>query len=372
MVTAATVIIAAYLAVQFAVFLSNLVAFPVLRTHQRSGAQAPAGRISLLVPVRNEADVLPSTLPTWLAQDVHEIVVLNDASSDDSAAILDRAAGQDARLKVVHGGAEPPPGWNGKNWACNRLAEHAEGDLLLFLDADVFLESGAVQAAVADRHASNADLLTVWPHQRLGLPLERLVVPLVDMILLGGLPAALVNRMPQPALSGANGQFMLWTRGAYERVGGHAAVRSQALEDVKLAREVKRSGGRLALRLGGRLVQARMYRSNRAVAEGFSKNVLEAAGSAPALVFWTALALLAYTAVWPLALMAPHLLLLGVAGILLRAVVEVRSGRNAALGLLQPLAPVAAAWIVFLALRRGRSYHWKGRTFSREGSTGAP
>lgn len=377
MITTITVVVGMYLAVQSVVFISNLMSFPVLKPSRSledrtSNDRTLNDQVSLLVPVRDEADVLPDTLPTWLAQDVHEIVILNDASSDGTADILDRAASENPNLKVLHGEADVPAGWNGKNWACHRLSEQAEGHRLLFVDADVFLEPNAVAIAVAEQEASDADLLTVWPRQRLGTPVERMVVPLVDMILLGGLPAALVNRIKAPTLSGANGQFMLWTGEAYARSGGHAAVRGDALEDVKLARKVKQTGGRLALRLGGRMVRARMYRTNRAVAEGFSKNVREAAGSAPALVFWTLLALLAYTAVWPLAFIEPHFVILGAAGILLRAAVEARSGRSPMLGVLQPIAPLMAAGIVALALQRGRSYRWKGRTFNQEGSTHAP
>jgi glycosyltransferase involved in cell wall biosynthesis len=343
MLTALAVVLMLYFLVQGVVFMTNLFAFPPLMNRKQPEPPPHSERVSLLVPVRDEADILPHTLPTWLKQDVAEIVLLDDASTDGSSVLLQQAAMQDERVTVLQGDPDVPSGWNGKNWACHRLAEHAHGDVLLFVDADVFLSEGAVQAAASERFRMEAALLTVWPRQRLGTALERAVVP----------------------------QFMLWTRDAYLRAGGHEGVRGDALEDVKLARAVKRNGGRLGLRLGGRMVEARMYRSNRAVVEGFSKNILEAAGSRVALVLWTLLALLAYTLVWPLALLDLRFLALGVAGLLLRAGVEARSGRNPLLALLQPLAQVVVVWVAWLAFRQGRAYRWKGRTFTGGGTSHA-
>lgn len=371
MLTAVAVVLALYFLVQGVVFVTNVFAFPPLTQRSQPDRLHPSERVSLLVPVRDEVDILPHTLPTWLQQDVAEIVLLDDASSDGSSLLLQQAAAQDERVTVLQGKPDVPSGWNGKNWACHRLAEHAHGDVLLFIDADVFLSDGAVQTAAGERRRISAELLTVWPRQRLRTLLERAVVPVVDMVLLGALPAALVNRTALPALSGANGQFMLWKRDAYFRAGGHVGVRGDALEDVKLARAVKRNGGRLGLRLGGRKVEARMYRSNRAVVAGFSKNILEAAGSRAALVFWTLLALLAYTVVWPLALLDLRFLVLGVAGLLLRAGVEARSGRTPWLALLQPFAQVVVVWVAWLAFRQGRAYRWKGRTFTGGGTSHA-
>ena len=131
---------------------------------------------------------------------------------------------------------------------------------------------------VDELDATEGGLLTVWPRQVCGTWGERLVVPLVDLLLLANLPHPLVRALPFASLAGANGQLMAWRREAYDRVGGHAALPAQVLEDVRLAQRAKRLGVALTLRLGGPWVATRMYRGWRDVVAGFGKNALAAAG----------------------------------------------------------------------------------------------
>ena len=347
--------IGAFLAVQGAVLLLNLVAFPVLGARARRAYPRP--RVSLLVPVRDEAAVLPETLPTWLAQGADELCVLDDGSADATPRLL-AAAG----VRVLTG-APLPPGWSGKNWACHQLAEAATGDVLVFTDADVAWRSGALGRVVDELVATDAGLLTVWPRQRCETLGERMVVPLIDLLLLANLPHPLVRALPFDSLAGASGQLMAWRRDAYARSGGHAALAGEVLEDVRLAQRAKRSGVALTLRLGGPWVETRMYRSWAEVVAGFGKNVLAGTGgSRLALVTVWLLNLLAYTMPWPLAWAQPRWWALAVAGVALRALANLKCGRAAWEAVLQPLAPIAMAPIVWRALMRGGGYAWKGRT----------
>lgn len=360
----AFVLITAFLAVQAAVLAINLATFPTLgRRGSAPAVPEPRPRVSLLVPVRDEADVLPRTLPSWLRQGADEVLVLDDGSSDGSEGLLSAAAAESPGLRVLAG--QPlPPGWSGKNWACHQLAGAADSELLVFTDADVSWNDGALDRVVAELVRTRAGLLTVWPRQRCVTLGERLVVPLVDLVLLANLPHPLVRALPFAGLAAANGQLMAWRREAYARVGGHAALPDEVLEDVRLAQRAKRLGVSLTLRLGGDWVHTRMYRGWSQVVAGFGKNALAAAGGTAAglLAVW-ALNLAAYVLPWPLAFMEPRWWWLAGAGLALRALSNAKSGRPVWEAVLQPLAPLALAPVVARSLARGRGYEWKGRAY---------
>jgi hypothetical protein len=349
----------AFLLPQLLVAAINALSFPRL-VPAPAGAELPP--VSLLVPARDEADNLRVTLPLMLEQQAAEILVLDDGSRDGTAALVAAAAAGDDRLELLSG-RPLPPGWNGKNWSCHQLAEAASHELLLFVDADVRLAPGAVAAAVQRFGATGAGLLTLWPRQIAPTLLERTVVPQVDMVLLGSLPHPLVRALPFASLAAGNGQFMLWDRAAYRTAGGHAAVRAEVLEDVRMAQRAKGAGVPLTLALGGRMVAVRMYRGWTEVREGFAKNVLAGSGSRPALLSLLLLNTLAYLAPWPLALVDRRWLVPGLLGVALRALVALMTRRSPWEALLQPFAPLGLWPIVLRALARGGSYRWKGRSY---------
>ena len=360
--TAAWWTAAAFVGAQLAVATVNAATFPRLPA-PTPGVPGSRPRVSILVPARDEAATLPATLPALLAQGADEVVVLDDASRDATARILADAAARHPTLRVLHG-APLPDGWNGKNWACHQLAGAARGELWLFTDADVHWNEGALDALLTLWRRRRPGLLTVWPRQRSGGWFERVAVPQLDVILLGGLPHPLVGRLPFASLAAGNGQAMAWTPAGYRAAGGHAAVRDEVLEDVRLAQRAKAAGVHLQLALGGRWIETRMYRGAGEVIDGFAKNVLAAAGSAPALIALVALNLLSYTAAWPLALVDARWLAIGVAGLALRGLTALSSGRGPWEAVLQPLAPLALLPIAVRALRRRGGYAWRGRAYA--------
>lgn len=353
---------ASFLAVQSIVAAVNAPTFPRLRP--ASGPVAARPRVSLLVPVRDEEATLPDTLPALLAQGADEVLVLDDRSRDRSRALLDAAAARHTALRVLDG-AELPPGWTGKNWACHQLAQAASGEVWVFTDADVRWEEGALGALLTQWRPVEHAFASVWPRQRTVGWLERIAVPQVDMILIGGLPWPLVPRLPFPSLAAGNGQLMAWTPAAYRAAGGHAAVRDVVLEDVRMAQRAKAAGITPFLALGGDLVSTRMYRSAREVLDGFAKNVLPAAGSWPALAILVGLNLLAYLAAWPLALLEARWAVVALAGLALRAAVAAIVGRSPVEALLQPLAPLALVAVVARVAARRGGYVWRGRRYAR-------
>jgi hypothetical protein len=253
-----------------------------------------------------------------------------------------------------------PYGWVGKNWACHQLAGAAGGDLLVFVDADVTLAPGALDAVRAELARQRADVFSVFPRQRTGTAGERLLVPLIDENLLAFLPHQLLAA-PVPAAATANGQLLAFTRRAYAMVGGHAAVAGRIVEDVALARRARRCGLRLGLALGGDLVSTRMYDGYPATVRGLGKSLREAHGGRDALLAASAAGhLVAYTLPWlrrgPLWRVAAGL------GLAERLLVNAKTGRRdwweAAL---VPVTAPAALPVFLLALRRRA--RWKGRTY---------
>ena len=245
---------------------------------RRPGAAAPTGeRVAVLLPLRDEAARVTPCLRSLLAQQgvPHlDIVVLDDGSTDGTAAVVGDVAGDRVRLLT---GAELPPGWLGKPHACHQLASAATGaDVLVFVDADVVLAPGAVAAAVALLRRARVQLLSPYPRIT---GAGRLVQPLLQWSWLTFLPVRVMERSPRESLAAAGGQFLVVDRAGYDAAGGHAAVRDDVLEDIGLARAVKRSGGRIALADGSPLATCRMYDSWRELTGGYTKSMWASFGS---------------------------------------------------------------------------------------------
>lgn len=338
----------------------NAVAFPVLPSRPRTG-KAEGVDVSLLVPARDEATRLPETLPGFLAQWVDEILVLDDGSSDETAAIVSAAAARDPRLRLITG-QPAPSGWVGKNWACQQLARAARGDRLVFCDADVHLAPGAVGAVAAEMDRQCAAVLSVFPRQLTGSLGERLTVPLIDEVLLAFLPYPLL-RLPIRAAACANGQLMAFDRAGYERIGGHASVAGELVEDLALARRVRRFGLRLGLALGGDVVQARLYRGYGEAVRGFAKSLRGAHfGSRALLLANLAAHVVVYTVPWLRWNSGPAWRIAAVAGLVERALVNAKTGRGQ-YGELALVPVVAPAVVPAVAAAMRRRVWWKGREY---------
>jgi chlorobactene glucosyltransferase len=233
--------------------------------------------VSILVPARNEESNIESCVCSLLAQDYpcYQIIVLDDDSSDGTGQVLAALVEKDSRMRAI-AGKPLPEGWLGKPWACHQLWQAADGDLLLFTDADTRHNPRSVRDAVSALLAEGADLLSVLPQQETGACVEKLLVPLIPWSILSFAPLVLVNRAAVLGPSPAVGQFMLFRRETYAQVGGHAAVRGHAAEDLALGRRIKASGFRLCVVDGGQRVRVRMYCSSHEAYEGFSKNLFAA------------------------------------------------------------------------------------------------
>jgi hypothetical protein len=228
--------------------------------------------VSAIIPARNEEASIARVVESVAAQpEITEVIVVDDQSTDRTAAILAELAAHIPKLKILHTRALPP-GWVGKNYAVALGADVAQSDWLLFTDADTCHMPGSTRRALADAVDHNAVLVSYSPEQELGSFWERALIPFVYCRLSAKFSFARVNNPKFPDAA-ANGQFLMILRDAYQKVGGHAAIAGEVLEDVALARRVKQAGYQLYFTAPIGTVRTRMYSSFPALWEGWTKNL---------------------------------------------------------------------------------------------------
>ena len=240
-------------------------------------AQAPL--VSIILPARDEAENIEGCVAALLPQSAHgrpvEICAVDDASQDATGALLDTLAQRaPGRIRVRHL-QELPPGWTGKPHAMHAATQLAEGEWLLFTDADTRWQSGAVEALVSYAETRHVDLLTVMPRQVLPSLIERIVGPALVQTLFQTASPVAVNSPKRRSVALANGQCILLRRSVYTAVGGYARpeLRAVILDDTSLARVVKRAGYRLQMAAGHELLTVRMYPSGPAAWHGWRRNI---------------------------------------------------------------------------------------------------
>lgn len=316
-----------------------------LRTLPRAAGGAAASRtpsVSVVIPARNEEASLPRVLAALdsLTRPVGEVVVVDDDSADATAQVA-RAAGAH-----VVGAGPPPVGWTGKAWACHVGAEAADGDVLLFLDADTVLAPDALDGLLA-LHRQRGGLVSVQPFHTVERPYEQLSAYFNVVSLMGS--AAFAGPRPPGGDPMAFGPCLLTTRVDLDRAGGHRAVRGAVLDDVELAAAYHRAGLAVTCAVGGDAIRMRSYPGGlRQLLAGWTKNVASGASASSTLPGLLAVA-------W---ICVHHLVAVAV----LLALVEATTGRAASLTL-GPAAVWAAAWVVLAAQLRwvlGRigSFRW--------------
>jgi glycosyltransferase involved in cell wall biosynthesis len=241
---------------------------------------SPRPDVSIIIPARNEEASLGACLESLIAQTgvTFEIIVVDDASTDRTRAI----AQSFAAVRVISAGPLPKNKdkdrhqagklWTGKNNALVAGAKQARAPWLLFTDADTVHRPGSLARALTEAVQEQADLLSYSPEQIVVTFTERAVMPVIFAELAVQYPPRQVRAQSSETVA-ANGQYILVRRAAYDAVGGHAAVATEILEDVALARRFRDAGQRIHFRYAADAVRTRMYRNWMQLREGWTKNL---------------------------------------------------------------------------------------------------
>jgi chlorobactene glucosyltransferase len=363
-----------FLLVRYIVTLVNFLSKPLLPHSSHTYTE----KISILVPARNEARNLPLLLDSILRQDYsnYELLILDDDSTDDTAGIIQHYTAKDRRIKLLTG--QPlPADWLGKNWACHQLAKQATCAYLLFIDADVQIFPGFIQAALREMKLKKLSLLSVFNDQIMLSAGEKMVVPLMHYLLLTLLPLRLVNITKDYRIAAASGQCMFFEAEAYQLHRFHQQAKNEVVEDMYIMKLVKRLNLKTAACLANGLIKCRMYQSYKEGLLGFSKNLM--AGFNNSIWFtslFVALLSLCYLSFFSdalLSLLSNQWMQYVLYGSLLffiisiRMMVSVLSNQNIFINLLfHPLQIVTLLVLLVISIYKQltHSNRWKGRLIS--------
>ena len=339
--------------------------------------------VTVVIPARNEAHNIGRVLETVTASHypAFDVLVVDDRSEDRTGALARAVPPRRAQHLEVLEGEPLPEGWLGKPWACFQGARQARGELLLFTDADTAHEPDLLSRAVAGLEQDGADALTVLGRQLMGSFWERLAQPQIFVMML----ARFINtRDPLPPRrwrdAVANGQYLLVRRQVYDRLGGHAAVRGDVVEDQRIAQLLVAGGWKLSTRGAEDGLTTRMYRGLEELVQGWSKNMnIGARMSVPTAVrpFLIPVSLILLVALWLLPPTTLAAALLGAGGsallvwsatVVLASVVfwgafTARMGAPFAYGLLYPLGSAVVGWTLLRSWWWGTRVEWKGREY---------
>jgi len=323
-------------------------------------------KISILIPFRNEEKNVKACLESVLNQNLEnvEIIFLNDNSEDNTGNLLAEFSTEHKIIKIING--KPLPDyWTGKNWACFQLAENSSGDYLVFLDADVRLHKSAIRSALLKMKKLKTSMLSIFPTQILKSLSEYLIVPSMNWLLLTFLPLKFVYKFSNPSFVAANGQFIVFEREAYISIGGHKSVKNKFVEDMELARLLKKNGAKIVTLLGGNLIFARMYENFEQAINGFSKNFYPGFNTSY-LKFSLFLSLIFFTFIFPFFLLLLSNKFLIIVGMILfqKVLLSIKSRQKVLPNFV--LVPIQLFLVIFTGIRsmvytQKEKLEWKGR-----------
>lgn len=347
----------------------NLLLLPRLK--REMAAATPL--VSVIIPARDEARIIGNTVRALLAQTYPslEVIVVNDRSADATGEIL--ASIDDPRLVAV-AGEEPPPGWLGKPWALHQGSLRARGELLLFVDADVQYSPDAVAALVTHNNRSGMTMTALLPRFEMHGFWEHVAMPNLAVFVFMLMPVWLTNRTRLPLLAVGGGPGNLVRRREYEAAGGHTALRDAVVDDVGLARLMRRGGhGTEVVRAdvgpGAGFVSLHMYHGAREIIDGFTKNMFAVFGrSYVAVAVILVVTLVGNVLPLVLALTGDAISIVTLAVTSLARVILFSSLRYRLDNAIFGNVPMVLVWTWILlrsTWRTGirRQLHWRGRTY---------
>jgi chlorobactene glucosyltransferase len=258
----------------FGIALRNLFTFPKIKKSKGNTNIRTFPKVSIMVPARNEEKSIKACLESLLTLDYpsFEVIVLNDNSTDATGEIIDQIKKSFPDTLTVITGTPLANGWIGKPWACHQLSQVATGDLYLFTDADTVHTPDSLTAVVEYFMEQELDFMSMIPYEQMDTWGEATIIPMIHFLYFAYLPNEWIAKKRSVSVSAANGQYMFFKSDVYKAIGGHTAVKNNVVEDVFLAKTVKKNGFRTGLVNGSDIVTCKMYSNFRETFEGFSKN----------------------------------------------------------------------------------------------------
>lgn len=275
----------AFTAIQLIVSLLNFIFKQKMKVGKSSDKL-----VSVLIPARNEETNITKILMDVLTQNHRnlEIIVFDDQSTDKTVEVTTAFMKDRKNIRLIKSDGLPN-GWLGKNHACHSLAMKAKGDYLLFLDADVRIKDNIIKKSVHFANKQHINLLSIFPKQIMKSWGEYATVPIMNYVLLTLLPLILVRKLGLSSVAAANGQYMFFETKNYMSLLPHKAMKSEKVEDIKIARYYKKKNLKTACLASEPEVKCQMYSSYEESVNGFSKNAITFFGNSTflAILFWT-------------------------------------------------------------------------------------
>lgn len=360
------------------IFLNLLQNLKRFKGHDRIKPQHPLPFVSVLVPARNEESNIKNCVSSLLQSDYPrlEIIVLDDNSTDRTYKIVKEISKDHKKLRVIKG-EKLPLNWNGKNWACHQLAQEAQGEWLLFTDADTSHKPRSVSAALALTQREKSVFISCIPRFITKTWSEKLYFPIIHFVFVALFPLKLINNSKDPLLSFAIGPFLFIEKNFYFSWGGYEAIKTEVVDDIAMARKVKANNGKISVLDGIEVLDVRFYTCFKEVWNGFSKNSYEAIGKAPHILVALLCAvyflfLYPYISLWGAfeshqSLTLPLLQVLTIS--LMKIILSLRFKIGVISGQLHPFSVILAVLILLNSFRLslfGKKFEWKERLYPLE------
>jgi chlorobactene glucosyltransferase len=257
--------------------VNNLLLKDISRYNRAFFAKNDAPLVSILIPARNEEKNISRCLKMILKQDYpnFEVIVLDDNSCDRTYEIVEEFSKKDQRVKIFKG-TQLKKGWMGKNYACHQLSGYANGRYLIFTDADTLHVGNSISHSMNSLMLHKLDALSVYPRQIMVTIHERMSVSFINFAIVLFMPLLLVKKAKGPLFATAIGQFFLFERETYFKMGGHEVVKGEILEDIHISKAVKKAGYKFMVFDGKKDIYCRMYRNLKEVIVGFNRFIFAA------------------------------------------------------------------------------------------------
>jgi cellulose synthase/poly-beta-1,6-N-acetylglucosamine synthase-like glycosyltransferase len=346
----------------FVLFIISIINFFTIRRPHKTGVVTEF--VSVIVPLRNEADNIPGLVNSLLSQNSLtnvEYLFLNDNSEDESFDLLTSALSGFENAKVIQG-SSMPHGWIGKTWALQQLLELSRGEIIVSIDADVRLTPDAINESITLMKSRRLDFLSPYPRQITHTLGERFIQPLLQWSWMSTLLLGIAEKASFSSMAVANGQFFIVRKSALAVAGGYESVKADVLDDVFLARRLLKTGSHGVVVNGASIAECRMYSSWSEIEAGYGKSLRHAFGS-PFGSLW-AIFFIFLTGIAPLifALMGSVWGWLALAFIIATRMMSASRARTRIIdSLFHPISSTLLIYLIFYSYLMRGDIQWKGR-----------